>query len=189
MAFFKTILAVLFRTFGLPPRFLSVKPSFLYDHLTTQHSDFSIVLGISLTEKPVNRNTCFCSHVAECFFSLRGFIFQDIHTKQVRSSSISGYKMPKIYGRKIYSNSAPLARNYTNRISSEKMAQGVWNIKLDWKSRLWLNHVLIKSNCTALQTYKVQERTFGTPCNLQDEMNCSTSRRLFPYKMNLCLLI
>ena len=95
MAFFKTILAVLFRTFGLTPRFLSVKPSFLYDHLTTQHSDFSIVLGISLTEKPVDRNTCFCSHVAECFFSLRGFIFQDFHTKQVRSSSISGYKMQK----------------------------------------------------------------------------------------------
>ena len=126
MAFFKTILAVLFRTFGLTPRFLSVKPSFLYDHFTTQHSDFSIVLGISLTEKPVNRNTYFCSHVAECFFFyLRGFIFQDIHTKQVRSLSISGYKMQKIYGRKIYSHSAPLARNYTNRIWSEKMAQEV----------------------------------------------------------------
>ena len=133
MAFFKTILAVLFRTFGLPPRFLSVKPSFLYDHLTTQHSDFSIVLGISLTEKLVDRNTRFSSHGAE----LRGFIFQDIHTKQVRSSSISGYKMQKIYGGKIYSRSAPLARNYTNRISSEKMAQEVWNIKLDWKSQLW----------------------------------------------------
>ena len=127
MAFFKTITAVLFRTFGLPSRFLSVKPSFLYDHLTTQHSDFSIFfLGISLTEKPVDRNTCFCSHVAECFFSLRGFIFQDIHTKQVWSSSISGYKMQKkIYGGKIYSRSAPLARNYTNRISSQKMEQEV----------------------------------------------------------------
>ena len=133
MAFFKTILAVLFRTFGLPPRFLSVKPSFLYDHLTTQHSDFSIVLGISLTQKLVDRNTRFCSHGAE----LRGFIFQDIHTKQVRSSSISGYKMQKIYGGKIYSGSAPLARNNTNKISSQKMAQEVWNIKLDWKSQLW----------------------------------------------------
>ena len=98
MAFFKTILAVLFRTFGLTRRFLSVKPSFLYDHLTTQHSDFSIFLGICLTDKPVDRNTCFCLHVAECFFE--GLIFQDIHTKQVRSSSISGYKMQKIYGGK-----------------------------------------------------------------------------------------
>ena len=45
--------------------------------------------------------------------------------------------MQKIYGRKIYSCSAPLAPNYTNRISSEKMAQEVWNIKLVWKSQLW----------------------------------------------------
>ena len=136
MAFFKTILAVLFRTFGLPPRFLSVKPSFLYDHLTTQHSDFSGFLGICLTDKPVGTNTCFCLYVAECFFRWEGLIFQDIHTKQVRSSSISGYKMQKIYGGKIYSRSAPLAWNYTNRISSQKMAQEVWNIKLDWKLQL-----------------------------------------------------
>ena len=26
------------------------------------------------------------------------------------------------------------------------------------------NYVLIKSNCTALQTYKVEERILGTPC-------------------------
>ena len=29
---------------------------------------------------------------------------------------------------------------------------------------LSLNYALIKSNCTALQTYKGEERTFGTPC-------------------------
>ena len=76
MALFKTILAVLFRAFGLPPRFLSVKPSFLYHHLSTQHSDFSIFLGISLTEKPVDRNKCFCLHVAECFFHWEGLSFR-----------------------------------------------------------------------------------------------------------------
>ena len=65
------------------------------------------------------------------FFRGEGLIFQDIHTKQVRSSSISGYKMQKIYGGKIYSGSAPLAQNYTNQISSQKIAQEVWNIKLD----------------------------------------------------------
>ena len=27
--------------------------------------------------------------------------------------------------------------------------------------------MLIKSNRTALQTYKVEERTFGTPCNVE----------------------
>ena len=76
MAFFKTILAVLVRTFGLTPRSLSVKPSFLHDHLTTQHSHFSIFLGISLTDKPVDRNTCFCLHVAECFFVERVYSFR-----------------------------------------------------------------------------------------------------------------
>ena len=76
MALFKTILAVLFRAFGLPPRFLSVKPSFLYHHLSTQHSDFSIFLGISLTEKPVDRNKCFCLHIAECFFHWEGLSFR-----------------------------------------------------------------------------------------------------------------
>ena len=74
MAFFKTILAVLFRTFGLPPRFLSVKPSFLYDHLTTQHSDFSIVLGISLTEKLVDRNTASARTELSVFFVERVYL-------------------------------------------------------------------------------------------------------------------
>ena len=39
--------------------------------------------------------------------------------------------MQKIYGGKIYSGSAPLAQNYTNQILSQKIAQEVWNIKLD----------------------------------------------------------
>ena len=49
----------------------------------------------------------------------------------------------------------------------------IWNIKLDWKSQVWLNYVLIKSNRTALQTYKGEERTFGTPCilRLDDEID------------------
>ena len=166
MAFFKTILAVLFRTFGLTPRFLSVKPSFLYDHLTTQHSDFSTFLGISSTEKPIDhRKYMLLLARSWVFLSLRGFIFQNIHTKQVRSSSISGYKMQKIYaGGKIYSRSAPLARNDTNRISSQKMAQEVWILNYIESHNFGLNYVLIKSNRTALQTYKGEERTFGTPC-------------------------
>ena len=35
LAFFKTFSAASFRTFGLPVRFLSLKPSFLDDHSTT----------------------------------------------------------------------------------------------------------------------------------------------------------
>ena len=37
---------------------------------------FPFFLGISLTEKPVDRNTCFCWHVAECFFRRGGLSFR-----------------------------------------------------------------------------------------------------------------
>ena len=45
LAFFKTILAASFRTFGLPLRFLPSKLPFLHDHFTTQHSNFSSFLS------------------------------------------------------------------------------------------------------------------------------------------------
>ena len=61
-AFFKTILAALFRAFGLPLSFLPSKPSFLHhDHSTTQHSDFSSFLAISTTDNPVNRSIQPCA--------------------------------------------------------------------------------------------------------------------------------
>ena len=56
LAFLKTILAALFRTFGLLLRFLSSKASFLQDHLITQHSDFPSFLAVSSTDKPINRS-------------------------------------------------------------------------------------------------------------------------------------
>ena len=56
LAFFKTILAALFRAFGLPLSFLPSKPSFLHDHSTIQYSDFASILAISTTDKPVNRS-------------------------------------------------------------------------------------------------------------------------------------
>ena len=81
LAFFKTILAALFRTFGLPLRFLPSKPSFLHDHFTTQHSDFSSFLAVSTTDKPVNRSIHAYSLMYLNVFALRGFIFRDIHKK------------------------------------------------------------------------------------------------------------
>ena len=33
------------------------------------------------------------------------------------------------------------------------------------KHNFCLNDLLTKSKCTTLQSYKVEERTFGTPCN------------------------
>ena len=92
LAFFKTILAALFRAFGLPLSFLPSKPSFLHDHSTTQHSDFSSFLAISTTDKPVNRSIQAYALTQLNVFALRGFIFRDIHKKQGRSSSNSGHK-------------------------------------------------------------------------------------------------
>ena len=56
VAFLKTILAALFRTFGLLLRFLPSKASFLQDHLIIQHSDFPSFLAVSSTDKPINRS-------------------------------------------------------------------------------------------------------------------------------------
>ena len=92
LAFFKTILAALFRTFGLPLRFLPSKPSFLHDHFTTQHSDFSSFLAVSTTDKPVNRSI----HAYSLVFALRGFIFRDIHKKSRTEFEQFGLQNTKI---------------------------------------------------------------------------------------------
>ena len=42
-----------------------------------------------------------------------------------------------------------------------------------------LNYVLFKSNRTALQTYKVEERTFGTPCK------CFTRTSLYLVRLKI----
>ena len=103
LAFFKTILTVLFRTFGLPLRFLPLKSSLFHDHFTTQHSDFPSVLEAITTDKPVNRSIHPYALAQRNVFAKRGFIFRDIHKIQGRSSSNSGYTIQKIFGWKIYS--------------------------------------------------------------------------------------
>ena len=83
LAFFKTILAALFRAFGLPFSFLPSKPSFLHDHSTTQHSDFSSFLAISTIDKLVNRSILQAYAFTQLnVFALSGFIFRDIHKKK-----------------------------------------------------------------------------------------------------------
>ena len=105
LAFFKTILAALFRAFGRPLSFLPSKPSFLHDHSTTQHSDFSgFFLAISTTDKPVNRGIKAYSLTQLNVFALRGFIFRDIHKKRGRKSSDSDYEIQKLCGWKIHSH-------------------------------------------------------------------------------------
>ena len=91
LAFFKTILAALFRAFGLPLSFLPSKPSFLHDHSTTQHSDFSSFLAISTTDKPVNRSIQAYALTQHNVFALRGLIFRDIHKKNKEGPEIERF--------------------------------------------------------------------------------------------------
>ena len=126
-AFFKTILAALFRAFGLSFSFLPSQPSFLHDHSTTQHSDFSGFLAISTTEKPVNRSILAYGLTQLNVFGLRGFIFRDIHKKQGRSSSSSGYEIQKICGWKIYSRT----RTFTAEVDNSNIRVKRWHNKYE----------------------------------------------------------
>ena len=60
---------------------------------------------------------------------------------------------------------APLPWKYTNRIFESK--NGTTSMKIVnyiERHNFRLNDFLTKSNRTEIQTYKVEERTFGTPC-------------------------
>ena len=61
---------------------------------------------------------------------------------------------------------APLVREYTNRIFESK--DGTTSMKivnLIERHNFCFNDLLNKFNRTEIKTYKVEERTFGTPCN------------------------
>ena len=62
---------------------------------------------------------------------------------------------------------APLARMHTNRIFESK--DGTTSIKIvnseSERHNFCFNDFLTKSNRTKMQTNKVEERTFGTPCS------------------------
>ena len=127
LAFFKTILAALFRAFGLPLSFLPSKPSFLHDHSTTQHSDFSSFLAISTTDKPVNRSIQAYALTQLNVFALRGFIFRDIHKKTRKEfEQFRLWNTKNMWLENILAH-AHLWRESTQiEYSSQKMAQKVW---------------------------------------------------------------
>ena len=60
---------------------------------------------------------------------------------------------------------APLARKQTNRIftTSDKLVNYNKLVNYIERHNFCLNDLLTKSNRTEIQTYKVEERTFGTP--------------------------
>ena len=92
LTFIKTILTGVFRTFGLPLRFLSSNSPFIcpwsFYHPTIGFSSF---LAVSTTDKPVNWSIHANALTQLNVFAVRGFIFRDIHKNQGRSSSNSGY--------------------------------------------------------------------------------------------------
>ena len=88
-----------------------------------------------------------------------------IFTKQERSLSKSGYKIQKICGGKIYSPT----RTFGAEVNKSNITDTTWHNKYKIlncieRHNFSLNDLLTKSNRTALQFYKVEERTFGTPC-------------------------
>ena len=99
----KNYFSCFIQDFRSSPSFMPSKASFLHDHLITQHSDFHSFLAVSSTDKPINRSIHAYAPTWRNVFALRGFIFRDIHKKQGRSSSNSGYRIQKICGWKIYS--------------------------------------------------------------------------------------
>ena len=150
LAFFKTILAALFRAFGLPLSFLPSKPSFLHDHSTTQHSDFSSFLAISTTDKPVNRSIQAYALTQLNVFALRGFIFRDIHKKQGRSSSNSGYEIQKICGWKIYSRTRTFgAEVHKSNIRVKRW----WHNKYENSELYWNTQLLLKWFAYQVQSF------------------------------------
>ena len=122
LAFFKTILAALFRTFGLPLRFLPSKPSFLHDHFTTQHSDFFSFLAVSKTDEPVNRSI----HANALMQLPEHFCFKGVYLLWYSQKTKEGVraiwtiKFKKYVSGKYTRALAPLAQKYTNWIFESK---------------------------------------------------------------------
>ena len=73
---------------------------------------------------------------------------------------------------------APLAREYTNRIFESK--DGTTSMKIvnyiERHNFCW-NDFLTKFNRTETKTYKVEERTFGTPCICSELETCCVKKR------------
>ena len=167
LAFFKTILAALFRAFGLPLSFLPSEPSFLHNHSTTQHSNFSSFLAISTTDKPVNRSIQAYALTQLNVFAFRGLFFVILTKNKEGVWAIQALKYKKYVAGKYARARAPLARKYANRIFESK--DGTKSMKIVnyiERHNFGWNYLLTKSNRTETQTYKVEERTFGTPCIL-----------------------
>ena len=84
-------------------------------------------LAISTTDKAVNQSIQAYALTQLKVFALRGFIFRDIHKKQERSLSNSGYEIQKNMWLENILPQAHLRLGSTQiEYSSQKMEQQVW---------------------------------------------------------------
>ena len=81
--------------------------------------------------------------------------------------AIRAIKYKKNVAGKYTRTRAPLARKYTNGIFESKDSTTRMKIVNYFeRHNFCLNDLLTKSNRTEIQTYNVEERTFGTPCSI-----------------------
>ena len=97
------------------------------------------------------------------FLRLEGFFFRDIHKTQFEEGVWANWATEyKIGGGKIYSHTNTFGAKYTIRVTRWHSKYKILNYIM--KHNFCLSDLLTKSNRTTLQSYKVEERTFGTPC-------------------------
>ena len=97
------------------------------------------------------------------FLRLEGFFFRDIHKTQFEEGVWANWATEyKIGGGKIYSHTNTFGAKYTIRVTRWHSKYKILNYIM--KHNFCLSDLLTKSNRTTSQSYKVEERTFGTPC-------------------------
>ena len=160
LAFFKTILAALFRAFGLPLSFLPSKPSFLHDHSTTQHSNVSSFLAISTTDKSVNR-------------SIQAYALTQLNVFCVKGVYLSWYSQ------KTRKEFEQFGLWNTKNMWLENVLAHAWKYWIILKGTTSVEIIYLPSpivlECRLIKY--VAERTFGTPCNYMTE----TTLFIHPY--------
>ena len=102
-------------------------------------------------------------------FFVERVCFRDYHKNIVGSicgkSTNLGYKIQKHMAGKFTRAGTSFVRKYTNRIFEPKEWHSKYEIlKNTERYNFCWKYFPTKSTRTALQTYKVGERTFGTPC-------------------------
>ena len=127
---------------------------------------FSLFLVIFLTDKL--RSWVFFS---VCLFFFFFFFVERVNLSWYSQKTRKEFEQfrlqnTKRYGGKIYSRT----RTFDPKVHKSNMQVKRWHNKYEILNKIernnfYLNSLPIKSKLTALQTYKVEEQTFGTPCS------------------------